>query len=371
MKKLLIIVMLLAGCSQHYKIKSSHVDRFPYEKMGKLDLTHVMIDNMTLEEKIYQSLIVGFDGTTVTPAIERAARHHLGGVLLFQRNIIDGVQVNHLNQQLAAADKTIPMFISIDQEGGRVNRLPKAYGNIEPAYMLSQSNDRQLVYERGKWTGKVLKSLHFNLDFAPVLDVWTNPRNTVIGDRSYGTTPGQVIQMAGAFNKGLHQSNIVTSGKHFPGHGDTLLDSHKALPVITKPMRSLKQLELRPFEAMKDEVDMMMVSHIVIQSLDQQPSSLSKTVVTDLLKNDMHYKGVVITDDLAMGAISSTYTTADAAIRALAAGNTMILIGSNTGDIAQLVDEMKTAVERGDIKKEDINSNVEKILRLKSKYGIL
>lgn len=370
MKKLLIMVLLLTGCGHHYRMESAG-GRFHYRQLERLDLTHLMIDQMSLEEKIYQQLIVGFDGTTITPDIQQAAAHHLGGVLLFQRNITNGVQVKQLNQQLSSADQHIPLFISIDQEGGRVNRLPKEYGNIEPAYRLSQSNNHHLVYERGKWTGEMLKSLHFNLDFAPVLDVWTNPANTVIGDRSYGTSPEQVTEMAGAFNQGLHQSGIATSGKHFPGHGDTFLDSHQALPVITKSLHSLKQLELRPFDALKNELDMMMVSHIVIQSLDSEPSSLSRTVVTDLLKNDMHYKGVIITDDLAMGAISDRYTTSDAAIRALSAGNTMVLIGSNTGDLPQLVADIKTAVERGDIKKEDIDSNVEKILRLKSKYGIL
>lgn len=373
MERIIIITVLLSvltGCQNHYDNTQYH-DKLNYRKLPSVDLTHLIIEDMTLEEKIYQSLIIGFDGTVLTSELAAMAHSKLGGVILFKRNIQTVPQVTALNHQIEQTERDIPLFIGVDQEGGRVNRLPSELGNTESAYHLAGTGDEQLVYNRGRWTGETLKSLNFNLDFSTVLDIWTNPANRVIGDRSFGTTAEQVTQMAGKFNQGIMDAGIVTSGKHFPGHGDTFVDSHESLPVSNHGMDRLTAVELRPFAALKDELDMIMVSHIQLQQLDSLPSSLSEVIVTDLLRHDMNYDGVIVTDDLSMGAIAKSYSQLDAVKRALLAGNTMVLIGSDTQHIPYIVEEIKKSVRQGLIKEEKLDKNIEKILRLKLKYGIL
>ncbi|GGB04055.1 beta-N-acetylhexosaminidase [Macrococcus hajekii] len=371
MKKLFLLgCIMLAGCQHAYE----PIDRpvtFKYHKLPEFDGTGLEVSQLTLEEKIYQSLILGFDGTVVSPQLSERLSDKLGGVILFNRNITSVAQVQQLNQSISTVQQEIPPFIGVDQEGGRVNRLPAALGNSPSAFTMAQSGDREYVYEQGRWTGQKLKQLHFNLDFSTVLDIWTNPANTVIGDRSFGTTADSVTTYAGAFNEGIQQEGMVTAGKHFPGHGDTFLDSHLALPVSQSDMKRLNEVELVPFIRLKNDMDMMMVSHIVMAKLDNQPSSLSRRVTTELLQDKLGYKGVIITDDMAMGAIANGYSQSEAVIQAFKAGNTMILIGSDIGDADVLVNEVVEAVRRGDIKEEQIDENVQKILRLKTKYDIL
>ncbi|TDM13033.1 beta-N-acetylhexosaminidase [Macrococcus lamae] len=365
-----LAIFSLASCQQHHSYKNFN-EKMSYKKLEQVDLTHLIVDRMTLEEKIYQSLIIGFDGTVMTPELTDLTHHQLGGVILFKRNIQSADQVMTLNHAIYSSQQEIPLFIGVDQEGGRVNRLPAELGNTESAFYLSSLGDQNIVYQRGRWIGDTLKALHFNLDFSTVLDIRTNPANTVIGDRSFGTTPDQVTTMAGAFNRGIMDAGIVTSGKHFPGHGDTFADSHQSLPINTYDMDRLKNVELKPFNALKDELDMIMVSHIQMQQLDNAPSSLSKAVVTDLLRKDIGYNGVIITDDMAMGAITSHYNQIDAVKQAFKAGNTMVLIGSDTGNIPYLVKQIEQEVASSQLSEKKLNENVEKILRLKSKYGIL
>ncbi|ULG73536.1 glycoside hydrolase family 3 N-terminal domain-containing protein [Macrococcus brunensis] len=370
MKKLLLLtILLLAGCQQTYK-NTVKYEPFDYQKLGALDLTGLTVSQMSLEEKIYQSLILGFDGTAMTPELNDRLQKKLGGVILFSRNIESVTQTQGLNHSIAGAQTEIPPFIGVDQEGGRVNRLPRELGNTADAYTLAQSGS-EAVHSAGKWNGQMLKLLGFNLDFSTVLDIWTNPANTVIGNRSFGTTAEAVTKNASAFNKGLHSEGIVTVGKHFPGHGDTFLDSHLALPVSEADMNRLKKVELVPFNNLQDEIDMMMVSHIVVSKLDALPSSLSAVVTKDVLQKELGFDGVVITDDLAMGAIADRYTKGEAAAMAIQAGNTMVLIGSDVGDVDVLVQTIADKVRNGEISETVIDENVQKILRLKTKYDIL
>ncbi|TDM04451.1 beta-N-acetylhexosaminidase [Macrococcus carouselicus] len=373
MRKLLLLILLLmclAGCQRQYQ-SVKEMKSFEYKKLPAIDLEGLKVSQMTLEEKIYQMLILGFDGTEVSAELEDRLDHKLGGVILFSRNISSAEQVLKLNQQIADVQRDIPPFIGVDQEGGSVNRLPAEMGNTPPAFLMAQSGDKGYVYQAGSWNGRMLKQLGFNLDFSTVLDIWTNPANKVIGDRSFGTTPEAVTAYARAFNRGIQSEGIVTVGKHFPGHGDTLLDSHHALPVSHADMKRLDKVELVPFRKLKDEVDMMMVSHIVLSELDDKPSSLSRAVTTGLLQQQLGFHDVVITDDMAMGAIANGYGQAEAAVMAIQAGNTMVLIGSNIRDADQLVGAIAAKVHSGDIKASQIDENVQKILRLKSKYAIL
>lgn len=369
---LLILAIALSGCGTHYS--ATHESRaFKYQSLHQLSLIPYMIDSMTLEEKIAQQFILGFEGLAYNDELARFNRMKIGGVLLFSRNIQSAGQTKLLNEAIADNHNGIPMFIAVDQEGGRVNRLPKEIANTETPYQISSTGSRSYAHERGAYIGHQLKSLGFNMDFAPSFDIWSNPSNTVIGDRSFGKTAQDVIRYAIPFNKGINEKSIITSAKHFPGHGDTFVDSHESLPVSSIDKKGLFDKELKPFQAAIDNnIDMMMVSHILYTDIDAtHPASMSRKMIHDLLQQQLSYKGVVITDDLAMGAIAKRYSREQALLNALNAGETMLLIGSDIGDVSAQIKFLKAQVDAGKIDEKIINENVEKILKLKHKYGIV
>ncbi|QTQ07332.1 beta-N-acetylhexosaminidase [Macrococcoides canis] len=366
------VIFLLTACNEH-KISKAHYPAAQLQRLSHVDLTTYYVSSMTLEEKIAQQLILGFDGTNYNEALKAYSDRNIGGVILFKRNILNASQVTQLNQDIYSKATKIPMFIGIDQEGGRVNRLPASITNIESAYAIGLSNDKQYAYQQGRYIGENVKRLGFNLDFAPVLDIWSNPVNKVIGDRSFGQDANTVSEMSLSFRQGINDAGIITSGKHFPGHGDTVADSHVTLPVSQKSLEHLMQFELLPFKRhIEEDIDMLMVSHILFPEIDNKyPASISKEIVTNILKKRLGYEGVIISDDLSMGAISNRYTINEAVVRGLQSGETIMLIGSNTGDVDALIQYVKTNVENGNIDKKIIDENNEKIIRLKLKYGIL
>src|SRR5690625_3294889 len=231
------------------------------------DLVEAMIDNMTLEEKVGQLIIGGFTGTTMTEEVKELIHtYRLGGFILFSHNLETPNQSLDLLNSIKKENEEskIPLFLSVDQEGGRVTRLP-GLNNLITNREIGQKNDERFAYEFGKLLGNQLHAFGFNLNFAPVLDVNSNPNNPVIGDRSYGDAPGVVGALGVQTMQGLQTEGIIPTIKHFPGHGDTYLDSHETLPVIHKTYDELKKTELVPFEkAIKSGAEMIMTANILL-----------------------------------------------------------------------------------------------------------
>ncbi|WP_414055105.1 glycoside hydrolase family 3 N-terminal domain-containing protein [Macrococcus equi] len=368
---LIISMYYLSGCKQSYH--TLNTGGFGVKPLNQVSMIPFTIDHLTLEEKIAQHFILGFEGTSYNDTLTHYNDLNIGGVLFFKNNIQSTNQTRMLTQSISSHYKKIPMFIAVDQEGGRVNRFPDEIPNIEPAYQIRNKGSEQLAYEKGRYIGQQLNQLGFNVDFAPSLDIWSNPANAVISDRSFGNSYQEVIKYGLPFNRGINDENIITSAKHFPGHGDTFVDSHESLPISPVDKQRLLNSEIQPFKAaIKDDIDMVMVSHILFPQIDAKyPSSMSRKMIKEILQTELGYKGVIITDDLAMGAIANEYSREVALSNALNAGETMLLIGSNTGDIDAQIQYLKKQVENGNISEKIIDENVEKILKLKQKYGIV
>jgi beta-N-acetylhexosaminidase len=291
-------------------------------------------------DEIGQLLWVGFDdespGARPPDALlSRIRNGAVGGVVLFARNIRDVEQVAALNAELhAAAPADRPLLVCVDQEGGRVQRVRAPATVWPPMLRLGERDDgSEAAAERARAVGRALgaelSALGFDVDFAPVLDVHTNPQNPVIGDRAFATTPEAVARLAGGFARGLLDSGVLACGKHFPGHGDTIHDSHLELPRVPHALDRIRTVELAPFRALieRDLVPMIMTAHVVFDAIDPElPATLSEKVLAGVLRGELGYRGVVVSDDLEMKAIADHFGGPDAALRALLAGCDVFLI---------------------------------------------
>jgi beta-N-acetylhexosaminidase len=251
----------------------------------------------------------------------------LAGFILFRRNLRSLAEVTEQNALLRSlAPDEPPLWIAVDQEGGRVARLGPPFLKAPPARLLGQIDDVLLTRDVGRVLGEQLAQLGFNLNFAPVLDVDSNPDNPVIGDRAFSSDPEKVSRHAAAFAAGLAQAEVASCGKHFPGHGDTLQDSHFALPVLPHDRARLDRVELAPFAALSGNLPSIMTAHVVFQSIDpSRPGTLSRDVI-EVLRRQLGFNGVVFSDDLEMKAVSETYGVAQAACLAIEAGCDQVLI---------------------------------------------
>jgi beta-N-acetylhexosaminidase len=228
-----------------------------------------------------------------------------------------------------SAPEHTPLLVAVDQEGGRVARLGAPVLKLPPMRALAELADPALTERCAKLLGKQLRALGFTMDFAPVLDVDTNPENPVIGDRSFGATPERVIEQAYAFARGLESGGLLACGKHFPGHGDTDLDSHLALPSLAHDRARLDSVELAPFRVAKGRLPALMTAHVVFESLRSGvPATLAREVVTDLLRGELGYEGAIISDDLEMKAVADHYGVEQAACLAIEAGCDTLLVCS-------------------------------------------
>jgi len=265
----------------------------------------------TLREKVGQMFIVGLQGDAL--AREEMAiieRYPFGGFILFSHNCCEPAQILCLCRALWQTGNTHPPFIAIDQEGGRVHRLPKPFTHFPPAAQLGQINDLNLAYRAARATAEELALAGINLDFAPVLDVNSNPKNPVIGDRSFAADPQQVSALGERWIQGLRDGGIIPCGKHFPGHGDTDKDSHFALPVVHRLLEELEKVELPPFVgACRNQIESLMTAHVLYLALDSQlPATLSRKIIMGLLREKLDFDGVVFSDDMEMRAISDNYS---------------------------------------------------------------
>jgi beta-N-acetylhexosaminidase len=344
------------------------------EPVVKVDKIQQQIDALTLEEKIGQMLMIGFEGQSINEEIEEYLhKYHVGGFIFFERNIDTTEQIQTLIQQIKHSNQgNIPLFLSLDEEGGRVTRLPDDLKSFPNAETIGNLMDPTITHELSTLMARQMKALGFNMNNAPVLDVNSNSENPIIGPRSFGSDADTVIAHAIPFMHGHQEEGIIPVVKHFPGHGDTFVDSHKELPEVNKSLEQLQQLELSPFkEAFKQKADAVMIAHILLPKLDKQyPSSLSQKIITDLLRKQMNFDGVVITDDLTMKAITNKYEVSDAAVQSLEAGSDMLLIAHEKENIVNTFQEIKEAVLDGRIAEKRIDQSVYRILQVKEKYGL-
>jgi beta-N-acetylhexosaminidase len=278
---------------------------------------------LALRRQIGQLLIAGFNGTQITVELRSLAKEFgLGGVILFARNIVEPEQVADVAFEAARLVTEMPVWVSVDQEGGRVARLKAPFTEWPPMATLGRSGDARLAERFARALAAELKAVGITLDYAPVLDVFTNPKNTVIGDRALGQKADEVARLGAAIVTGLQHAGIAACGKHFPGHGDTVADSHHELPLVEHPPERLREVEFLPFKAaIAAGVATIMTAHVFVPSLDvTNPATLSKRVVTDLLRQELKYEGVILSDDLEMKAIAATYAVPSAAVLAIDAG---------------------------------------------------
>lgn len=347
-----------------------------------------IIKGMSLEEKVGQMFMPDFrqwDGKDVTEAnqeiVQAISEHHLGGVILFRENLVNTEQTVHLVDQLQQAAGPLPLLIGTDQEGGIVNRLQS--GTVMPGNMaLGAARSTEASRSVGQAIGTELRALGININFAPVVDVNVNPDNPVIGVRSFGSDPQLVSDMGAAYIQGLHAAGVAATAKHFPGHGDTAVDSHLGLPSVPYDRPRLDAVELAPFKAaIAGGVDLLMTAHVTFPAIDSStvisrldntpiyvPATLSDKVLTGLIRNELGFKGVVITDSLQMKAITDHFGSEDAVIRSVKAGTDIILMPS---DLNRSYQAVLAAVKNGDIPEARINQSVERILALKLKLGLV
>ncbi|WP_346928510.1 glycoside hydrolase family 3 N-terminal domain-containing protein [Clostridium sp.] len=341
------------------------------EEEPQVDLIQNEIDAMSLEEKVGQMFIVGFDGYDVDDNIINLIKSKkVGGIILFSKNINTVNQTKKLIGSLNELNSKnkFKLFISVDEEGGIVSRIPKEIGQFESAWDVGVTGDLNYAFEHGKAIGETIKSLGFNLDFAPVLDVNSNPNNPVIGIRAFSDDPEIVKKMGTEVYKGLRSTGILGVGKHFPGHGDTNVDSHVGVPVINKSIEELKNLELIPFKyAIDNGLDMIMVSHLYLPQLDKTyVASVSKNIVTKLLREDLGFNGVIVTDDMIMEGVKGKYPTNESAVKAIEAGDDLIIVSAGIHDQNSAIDGVMEAVRNGIISEKRINESVYRILKIKN-----
>jgi len=294
-------------------------------------------------------LLAGFPGRE-PPAelLAAAADDALGGFVLFRRNLGSLEEIAALCAELIAAfPADAPPFLAVDQEGGRVQRLGPPVLQLPPMRRLGQVDDPVLTEDAAYLLGQQLAAIGFNWDFAPVLDVDSNPQSPVIGDRSFGAEPERVVRHARAFARGLARAGVAACGKHFPGHGDTALDSHFALPELLHDRARLERVELAPFAALAGELDAIMTAHIIARALDaERPATLSHSVLQGVLREQLGFGGLLVSDDLEMKAIADHFGIGFAACEAIAAGCDCILVCSKPELCAEAADALAERASR-------------------------
>ena len=279
-----------------------------------------------------QVLVAGFPaGPPPEALLKRAEKGELGGIILFKRNIESPAEVMELLRGFhERSPAEAPLLIAVDQEGGRVARFGPPLLRLPPMRELASKMDPSLTRRAGEALGRQLAALGFTMNMAPVLDVDTNPNNPIIGDRSFGATAEEVVEQAYPFAEGLHAGGLLSCGKHFPGHGDTDVDSHLALPRLPHARERLDRVELPPFAAAKGKLHSLMTAHVVFEALDPGiPATLSRRVVQGLLREELGYDGVIISDDLEMKAVSERWGVVEAGLLAIEAGCDVLLVCSD------------------------------------------
>ena len=324
-----------------------------------------------LRDKIGQMIVVGCGGERLS-SDERLifAEYGFGGFILFRPNCRDPRQLLSLCRSLWDEAPGLPPFIAIDAEGGKVHRLPPPFSHFPAAGAIGERNDLNLSYRVGRAVAAELTLVGINLNFAPVLDVNSNPDNPIIGERAFGADPSLVSAMSSAWMRGLRDGGVIPCGKHFPGHGDTDKDSHLALPVVTKSMARLEAVELPPFVgACRDGIEALMTAHVKFTALDpNQLATLSEPIVTGLLRHQLGYDGVVFSDDMEMKAMSDNYQLEEAAAQAVRAGVDVLLFCHELTTAIQAFEFLCDEAERDPVVRARVEDSVRRITELKRRY---
>ena len=393
-----ILLFTLVGCGEKNSLvgydsnSGTSVDQMINGKLHSFDADKEVADvetedgvktagdilaEMTLEEKVYQMFIVtpetvtGYDVVNASTDITKGwlEKYPVGGLVYFADNIQTKDQTQDMLKNTMASAMELqgmPIFLCVDEEGGRVVRVAgnekMGVANVGP---MQNITDKKAAYKAGETIGAYLKELGFTVDMAPVVDVITNEKNTVIGDRSFGSDASVVDEYGKEYSEGLQSQGILSTYKHFPGHGATEGDTHEGYAFTNKTYEELKETELVPFKnAKKNDVDMVMVAHIAVPNItgDNTPCTLSYKMVTEVLRNDLEYNGLIITDAMNMGAITKNYASGEATVKAVQAGVDIILMPM---DFEESVKAVVEAVKNGEITEDRINESVLRIIEKK------
>lgn len=329
------------------------------------------IDNLSLEEKIGQMCMVGINSNNIDCLYHLIENNKIGGVILYKKNYSSYDELIRIIKKLKSANKNnkVPLFISIDQEGGRVNRMPKEISNIRNVYDLSSLNDIKLIRKSADVTSRMLLDSGINMNFAPVLDVYNESSSNVLFKRCFSDDINVVSENGLCYMKQMQRNRLISVVKHFPGHGSSVKDSHFFVPYV-KNYDEILNKHILPFEyVIKNGCDAIMVGHLLIKNLTNGlPASISRKFINDFLREKYGYKGLIVTDDIKMGAVNLVYKFI-AFEKAFTSGSDIILFKYVPGDektINRIVDKVKS----GKINISDINNSVDRILKIKKKYKI-
>jgi len=333
----------------------------------------------SIRRDIGQLLIGSLPGRTIPGELRSLAREfQLGGVILFARNIEAPEQVAELSQDVQSLASDVPLWISIDQEGGRVARLRAPFTEWPPMAVLGRCGDSGLASRFAAALAAELKAVGITLDYAPVLDIHTNPHNPVIGDRALAADATMVGALGSAIVRGLQDTGVAACGKHFPGHGDTSVDSHDELPVVEHPPDRIRRVECVPFlDAIRAGVAFMMTAHVLVPALDEDsPATLSRGIVYGLLREELGFDGVILTDDLEMEALARTHTAPEAAVQAVVAGCDGVLVcrarvqdrSRDVEALAAVLEGLVHAVEDGRIPYKRLEDALRRHRRAKERF---
>lgn len=359
----IFIITILTGCSNNKKVSNKD-----FEKLSIEEKVNYKMDNLSIDEKIAQMLIVYYIGDEYDENLSNIIKEvKPGGFILMSDNITTYDRTLNFVKGMQN-DSDIPMIISTDEEGGSVQRIKGirdiSVTDIPYMYYLGQTKDKNLAYKVGEIIANELRTIGVNLTYAPVMDIYSNPNNTVIGKRSFGSDPNTVYDMATSLRNGIEDNLVNTCIKHFPGHGDTETDSHFEIPIINKTLDELENSDLLPFIKSINDTNMIMVGHIALPKITNSsiPASLSKEIVTDLLKNKYNYKGLVITDALNMRSLTNNYSDKEIYTMAINAGVDLLLMPNGSKNAIKYI---KEAIDDEEIDINTINESVRKILTYK------
>lgn len=341
------------------------------------DPVELLLESMTIKEKVYQLFIVfPWQVTGVSPVTKAGEltrqgleEYPVGGLIFDKSNMVSKEQVTEMLTTVQTYSE-IPLILTCDEEGGRVNRLMSTVGTTYIDSMMSyRDQGTEKAAENAKTIAGDMVSCGFNTDLAPVADVWSNPENKVIGDRAYSDDFAQAAVLVASAVEGFHAGGAACTLKHFPGHGDTAADSHKGAVYVTKTLDELREGELLPFQAGIDAgVDLVMIGHLTVSDVEDVPAVFSYKLISELLREEMGFEGVVITDSLQMKAVTDAYGSGPAAVLAVQAGVDLLLCPE---DLKAAADALLEAVETGEISEERLNESVMRILKLKEERGLL
>jgi beta-N-acetylhexosaminidase len=327
---------------------------------------------MSFRRHAGQLAIAGFSGHTIPADLKSLAREFdLGGIILFGRNVAEPAQVAELAREAQELAGDLPLWVSVDQEGGRVARLKRPFTEWPPMMTLGRSGDEGLAERFARALAAELKAVGVTFDYTPVLDVHTNPKNPVIGDRALSERAEDVARLGRVIIRTLQEAGIAACGKHFPGHGDTSVDSHHDLPLVEHPPDRLEAIELVPFRAaIEARVASIMTAHILIPALDaERPATLSPAIVGGMLRERLGYDGLILSDDLEMKAIAGRHGMGEATVAAIAAGcDAVLMCGESQDQQAAALEAVIRAVEGGTLPRKRVDAALATHRRVKERF---